>query len=373
MSYRFFDLDSQYDLIKENLELRLNKLLSHKKFINGPEVLELEEKLKSYFSSPYVFGTNSGTSALTLALMSLDLKSDDEVITSPASFGATVNSILLAGAVPVFVDIEAETGLIDANSIEQAITLKTKAILPVSLYGQPADMDPINKLAKKYNLKVIEDACQSFGAVYKDRKSGTLSDFSTFSFFPAKPLGSYGNAGCLVVNNSGYAEKIRAMRSNGQSDRFFHEFLGFNALMNSFQATVLLEKLNLFEKEMKIREKLANRYNEAFTDMSPYLNCICVKSDRKSARNHYVVKSKNREQIMKHFHLAGRPLTIHYPTALFDQPILKDRCKIYGNPDKSRQFMSEVFSLPFHPYLSEEDQEKTICLLKELYVNSEDQ
>ena len=365
MSYRFFELDSQYNLIKEKLDQRFNNLLNHKQFINGPEVLKLEKKLEKYLLSSHIFATNSGTSALMLALMSLDLKAGDEVITSPVSFGATATSVLLAGAVPVFVDIEEETGLIDTDSIEQAINGKTRAILPVSLYGQPADMDQINEIAKKYDLKVIEDACQSFGAVYKGCKSGALSDFSAFSFFPAKPLGAYGNAGCVVTNNRKYAEKIRKIRHNGQSARFVHELLGFNGLMNSFQAAVLLEKLNLFEKELGLRQKLASLYDNAFENLFPDLKYICVKSDRISSRNYYVVKSKNREKIMERFRLAGCPLTIHYPIALFDQTVLKDRCKVYGNRNKSRQFVSEVFSLPFHPYLSEEDQGKIIRLLKE--------
>ena len=366
MSYRFFELDSQYNLVKEKLKQRLDNLLNHKQFINGPEVLELEKKLENYFPSSYVVATNSGTSALMLALMSLELKVGDEVITSPVSFGATATSILLVGAVPVFVDIEEETGLIDTDSIEQAINEKTRAILPVSLYGQPADMDQINEIAKKYDLKVIEDACQSFGAVYKGRKSGTLSDFSAFSFFPAKPLGAYGNAGCVVTNNREYAEKMKKIRHNGQSKRFVHELLGFNGLMNSFQAAVLLEKLNLFEKELELRQKLANFYDKAFGDLSQDLKYIRVKSDRTSSRGHYVVKCKNRETIMERFHLAGCPLTIHYPIALFDQTVLKDCCKVYGNRSRARQFVSEVFSLPLYPYLSEEDQEKTIHLLKEV-------
>ena len=365
MSYQFFELDSQYQLLKGGLEKRLNKLFQHKQFIQGPEVLELEQKLEEYLSVPYVFAVNSGTSALLIALMALDLKPGDEVITSPLSFGSTATSILFTKATPVFVDIEEETGLMKAESIEQAVNSKTRAILPVSLYGQTADMDSIKGIAKKYNLKVIEDACQSFGAFYKGQKSGTLSDFSSFSFFPAKALGAYGNAGCVVTQSKKYAEKIRVIRNNGQSERFVYDLLGFNALMNSFQALVLLEKFSLFEKELKLRQKLADRYDKAFEDLSPHLKYISVKADRTSSRAYYIVKSKNRAKIMEHFHLSGRPLTIHYPTPLFAQRVLKNHCKVFGDPHKTRKFANEIFSLPLHPYLKEKDQDKIIHLLKE--------
>ena len=365
MSYRFFELDTQYELIKDNLRRSLDNLLDHKQFINGPEVLKLEQKIQEDFPSSSVFATTSGTSALTLALMSLDLKPEDEVITSPVSFGATATSIVLAGGTPVFVEIDETTGLIDSSSIEQAISSKTRAILPVSLYGQPVDRDEINQIANKYNLKVVEDACQAFGAAYKGLKNGSLAGFAAFSFFPAKPLGAYGNAGCVVVNNSKYAEKIKMIRHNGQSKRFFHEVLGFNALMDSFQAVVLLEKLKLFEKELSLREKIAIQYDKAFEGLSPSLDFIRVKGDRTSSRAHYIVKNRQRDKLMNFFHSKGCPLTIHYPIALFDQPFLKERCKIFGNPDKTRQFVSEIVSLPLHAYLSKKDQEKIIKLLKE--------
>jgi len=364
MSYKFFELDTQYELIKESLKKKLDRLLDHKQFINGPEVQELERKIQELFPSFSIFATTSGTSALTLALMSLDLKSTEEVITSPVSFGATATSILLAGGTPVFVDIDETTGLIDIESIEQAVSSKTRAILPVSLYGQPVDMDKIMEIANKYNLKVVEDACQSFGATYKGLRIGSLTDFTAFSFFPAKPLGAYGNAGCVIVSDKRYAEKVKMMRQNGQSERFLHEILGFNALMNSFQAVVLLEKLKFFEKELNLREQIAVRYDVAFENLSSNLKIVRIKPDRTSTRAHYVVKNRQRDKMMAFFNKKGCPLTIHYPIALFDQPFLKGRCKIFGNPDKTRQFVSEICSLPLHPYLLKKDQEQIIQLMR---------
>ena len=365
MSYRFFELDTQYELIKDNLKKSFDRLLDHKQFINGPEVLELEQKIEKFFPSSTVFATTSGTSALTLALMALDLEPEEEVIASPVSFGATATSIVLAGGTPVFVDIDETTGLIDINSIEKAISSKTRVILPVSLYGQPVDSDEINQIANKYNLKVIEDACQSFGATYKSFKSGSLANFSTFSFFPAKTLGSYGNAGCILINDGEYVEKIRMIRQNGQSKRFTHEVLGFNALMNSFQAVTLLEKLKLFDKEWDMRQKLASLYDKTLESLSPKLDYIRVKPDRISSRAYYVIKSSQRNKLMDFFTQKGYPLTIHYPIALFDQPFLKGRCKVFGNPDKTRQFVSEIISLPLHAYFPKKDQEKIIQLLKD--------
>ena len=366
MSYKFFELDSQYHLIKNKLEQRLKKLLDHKQFINGPEVSELEKQLEKYMGIfSYALATNSGTSALLLSLMVLDLNAGDEIITSPVSFGATANVIRFVGAVPVFVDIEKDTGLINVHSIKKAISDKSKVILPVSLYGQPADMDQINEIARTHNLKVVEDACQSFGALYKGKKSGSLSDLSATSFFPAKPLGAYGNSGCVFTNNKKYVEKMKKIRNHGQSERFTYELLGFNGLMNSFQAIVLLEKLIIFEKELKLRQELASRYDEAIKNLAPDITLLPIKKNRTSARNYYVLRSRKRKQIMDRFRQEGRPLTIHYPMALFDQPVFKNCCKIYGNPDKTRQYMSEVFSLPLYPYLKAEDQNKTVQLLKE--------
>lgn len=368
MPYKFLNLDAQYKRIESSLKERFQKLITHKQFINGPEVQELEEKLAALTDVSFVLCTNSGTSSLILSLMAAGIQPGDEVITSPLSFGATAMSIILTGAVPVFVDIEEETGLIEAHKIKEAISEKTKAILPVSLYGQVCDMDVINQTASS-SLTVIEDACQSFGASYKGRKSGSLAHLSAVSFFPAKPLGAYGNAGGIFTDNRKTMETLKQMRNHGQSKRFVHETAGFNALINSFQAIVLLSKLEFFEEELESRRKKALRYDYAFKDLQPEITLLKVKAERISSRSYYVLKSRKRNKILKFFEKSGCPLTIHYPIPLFDQPSIKPKAKVFGDPYMARKFTSEIFSLPCHAYLTEEEQEKIIYLLKQALVS----
>ena len=363
-TYKFLELDTQYNTIKASIEERFKKLLAHKQFINGPEVKELEEKLKEYTSVSYCLATNNGTSSLILSLMAAGIQPGDEVITTPLSFGATAQAIMLAGAIPVFVDIEEDTGLIQASKIEEAVSKKTKALLPVSLYGQTCDMDAINKIAEKHNLFVIEDACQSFGASYKGRKSGSLACVSAVSFFPAKPLGAYGNAGCVLTNSKEMSLKLQKMRHQGQRERFVHEVLGFNALMNSFQAAVLLSKLEVFDEELQQRREKAHRYDCVFKEMEGDIYPLKIKEQRISSRSYYVLRSKKRDKILKAFKKAGPTLPVHYPLPLFDQPAVKSRSRVVGNPDIARRFTSEVFSLPLHAYLQENEQERIIQLLK---------
>ena len=369
--YKFFELDSQYNLLKDSFSARFQKIMDHKLFINGPEVQELEKKLAEYVSAPFAFCTNSGTSSLIISLMSVDIQHGDEVITTPLSFGATAMSIALIGAVPVFIDIEQDTGLMRADKIKAAITKKTKAILPVSLYGQPCDMEAINNIAEQYGLIVIEDACQSFGANYRGKKSGSLSLLSAVSFFPAKPLGAYGSGGCILTKSEKIAKKIKQIRNQGQSKRFFYESLGFNGLMNTFQAGALLEKLKFFEEELLLRQEKANKYNQAFQGETwKNITPLSVKADRSSSRSYYVLKSDKREFILEGFEKAGWPLTIHYPTPLFDQPALKSRCRAHEISDMTKMFISQIFSLPCHAYLKENEQNHIIELMKKINASS---
>ncbi|MCZ0932116.1 MAG: DegT/DnrJ/EryC1/StrS family aminotransferase [Oligoflexia bacterium] len=364
----FFELDSQYSLLKSSIEDRFKKIIEHKLFINGPEVQELEKKLANYVDVPFAYCANNGTNSLIISLLAVGVKPGDEVITSPLSFGATAMSILILGAVPVFVDIEPETGLMAVNHIESAITKNTKAILPVSLYGQTCDMDAINDIAKKYNLAVIEDACQSFGADYKGKKSGALSLISAVSFFPGKALGAYGNGGCVFTKDKELGKKIRSIRNQGQSKSLFYEFVGINALMDTFQAGVLLEKLKLFDEELRIRQKKADKYDHVFQTGQWEVKPIQVKKDRASAISFYVLKSDKRDQILKEFNKFEKPLPVYYPSPLFDQPAIEPRCKVHGDPQIARSFAEQVFSLPCHAYLKDSDQEDIIQLMRK--VNS---
>lgn len=366
MAYKFLNLDSQYKKIEASLKERFQKLFIHKQFINGPEVQELEEKLATLTEVSFALCTNSGTSSLILSLMAADIQPGDEVITSSLSFGATASSVILTGAVPVFVDIEEDTGLIQAHKIKEAISEKTKAILPVSLYGQMCDMDAINQIAKSRSLTVIEDACQSFGASYNGKKSGSLAHISAVSFFPAKTLGAYGNAGAIFTDNKKTMEQLKKMRNHGQSTRFVHEMLGFNALMNTFQAVTLLSKLEFFKEELQLRREKARRYDDAFKALEPEVTLLKIRTGRISSRSYYVLKSRKRDRILNFFKKAGCPLTVHYPIPLFDQPFVKlKEAKVFGDPHIARQFASEIFSLPCHAYLTEEEQERIIQLLKQ--------
>ena len=362
-SYRFFELDSQYSRLKDSLETRFKTIMEHKLFINGPEVQELEQRLADYADVPFAFCVNNGTSALMISLLATGVGPGDEVITTPVSFGATAMAVLILGAVPVFVDVEWDTGLMRADKIEGVITNKTKAILPVSLYGQTCDMDAVNKIASKRDLAVIEDACQSFGALYKGRKSGSLSLLSAVSFFPAKPLGAYGSGGCVLTKDENLAEKIRRIRNYGQSKRFFYESLGLNALMNTFQAAVLLEKLELFDEELALRQKKADKYDKAF-QTGYEIEPILIQKDRVSARSYYALKSEKRDLILKEFEKAGRALTVHYPSPLFESPAIKPRCKIHGDPDLARAWTAQILSLPCHAYLKDNEQDEIIKLMR---------
>ena len=365
-SYRFFELDRQYNQIEDSLSDRFSTILKHKLFINGPEVQELEEQLKQYSKTNFAFCTNSGTSSLIISLIASGVVAGDEVITSPISFGATAMSIILLGAKPVFIDIDEETGLMNPNQIKRAIVKKTKALLPVHLYGQCCDMDEINTIAKQYNLSVIEDSCQSFGASYKKKQSGSLGLIGAISFFPAKPLGAYGNAGAILTNDQNLSKKIKKIRNQGQSERFFYDSLGFNGFMNTFQAGVILEKLKFFNEELKLRQKKADKYDQAFKNHKGSLKLLTVKNDRASARSYYVLKSLQRDFILNSFKKSGHPLDIHYPSPLFDQPIFKNKCRIVGNPEIARRFTSQILSLPCHAYLEDTTQNKVIQLMREI-------
>ena len=363
--YRFFELDNQYEQIKASLKDRFEAVLEHKLFINGPEVQELEEELKKYSGAKFAYGTNNGTSSLIISLIAGGVSAGDEVITSPVSFGATAMSIVLLGAKPVFIEIDEKTGLMKSEQIKPAVTKNTKAIMPVHLYGQVCDMDEINAIAKEYNLSVIEDSCQSFGATYKNKSSGALGSMGAVSFFPAKPLGAYGSAGAILTNDEKIGEKIKKIRNQGQSKRFYYDSLGFNAAMNSFQAGVILEKLKIFDKELKLRQEKANQYDKAFKNHKGSLRLLSVKKDRVSARSYYVLKSLQRDFILKSFKKADYPLDIHYPSPLFDQPVFKNKRRIAGDPNIARQFTSQILSLPCHAYLEDKHQKKIIQLMGE--------
>src|SRR4051812_29908514 len=278
----FTDLKTQYRALQGEIDARMRRVLEHGQYILGPEVRELEEKLAAYTGAKHCVTVASGTEALLIALMALDIKPGDEVITTPFTFIATGEMIVLLGAKPVFVDVEEDTANLDASKLAAAITPRTRAIMPVSLYGQPADMDEINPIAARHKLPVIEDAAQSFGADYKGRKSCNVSTIGCTSFFPSKPLGCYGDGGAIFTNDEALAKTMREIRTHGQERRYYHTRVGVGGRMDTIQCAVVLGKLERFEWELKQRAVIAQRYDALLGPLRKHIAIPVVRSDRTS-------------------------------------------------------------------------------------------
>ena len=358
----FIDLKSQYEALRTTINERIQKVLDHGQYIMGPEVKELEGQLASYTGAKHCITVASGTEALLISLMALDLKPGDEVITTPFTFVATAEVIVLLGAVPVFVDIEPDTCNINASLIEAAITPKTRAIMPVSLYGQPADMDEINAIAARHgNIPVIEDAAQSFGATYKGRKSCNLSTIGCTSFFPSKPLGCYGDGGAIFTNDSSIAQACREIRVHGQSERYVHARIGVGGRMDTLQCAIVLAKLERFESEVDRRAAIGARYSELIGSLG--IARIQVRSDRTTVYAQYTVAVDNRDKVVAILKSAGVPTAVHYPVPLNQQPAYKDLCAGAATPE-SAAISKRVMSLPMSPDLSESCQDRIAGALR---------
>lgn len=356
----FIDLKTQYNVLEENIKSRINKVLEHGQYIMGPEVAELEERLANYVGTKYCITASSGTDTLLIAMMALGIGTGDEVITTPFTFIATGEMIALLGAKPVFVDIDPKTYNIDPSKIEAAITSKTKAIMPVSLYGQCADFDAINAIAEKHNLPVIEDAAQSFGATYKGRKSCALSTIGSTSFFPSKPLGAYGDGGALFTNDDALAKAMREIRVHGQEKRYYHSRIGLNGRLDTIQAAVLLAKMDRFDWEVEQRSKLGARYsmlmqehvlNTGLEVVTPYIEPFNT-----SVYAQYTVRVKNREHVQLRLKEAGVPTAVHYPVPLHMQPAFASLILGEGAFPVAEAATKEVMSLPMSPDLDEATQ-----------------
>ena len=319
----------------------------------GSEISEFEAELEKYIGVKYAISCSSGTDAILMALMAIDIKPGDEVITTPFTFIATSEMIALLGAKPVFVDIDEKTYNIDANKIEAAITSKTKAILPVSLYGQPADMDEILNIANKYNLKVIVDGAQSFGSTFNEIKDLALGDIATTSFFPAKPLGCYGDGGAIFTNNENFAKKIRSLRLHGQSKRYHHQYIGIGGRLDTIQAAVLLVKLAHYKKDLTLRQDVASKYTNALHGKDvilPYID-----SRAKSAWAQYSIRVKNRDEIQLKLKEVGIPTAVHYPMPLHLQECFKYLGYKSGDFPIAEMISNEIMSLPMNPYLTKNE------------------
>lgn len=353
----FIDLKAQYADLKEAINTRIQQVLDHGQYIMGPEVRELEEKLEAYTGARHCITVASGTEALLIALMALGIKPGDEVITTPFTFVATAEVIVLLGGVPVFVDIQPDTCNIDPGLIEAAITEKTKAIMPVSLYGQPADMDEINAIAARNgNIAVIEDGAQSFGATYKGRKSCNLSTIGCTSFFPSKPLGCYGDGGAIFTSDDALAKAMREIRVHGQEKRYFHTRIGVGGRMDTLQCAVLLGKLQRFDWEVEQRLEIGARYNSLFASSLPV---VAQRPDRTSVFAQYTVFVENRDLVQQKLKEAGIPTAVHYPVPLHHQPAYRGFCKA-GPLPVSNSIAAKVMSLPMYPDMSPEIQNQIV-------------
>ena len=360
----FIDLKAQYKLYKEEIDSKIKANIDNATFINGKDVTELENKLAEYVGAKYAIGCASGTDALLMALLAYDVKQGDEIITTPFTFAATAEVICFCGAKPVFVDIDERTYNIDVNQIEKKITPRTKGIMPVSLYGQAADMDKINEIAKKHNLFVIEDACQSFGAVYKGKKSCALSDVGVTSFFPSKPLGCYGDGGMAFTNNKELADKMRSIGNHGQQGRYNHTILGLNFRLDTIQAGIMLAKFNHFDKECNDRHRIGAKYSEMLSGNNVVTPYIATETTR-CVYAQYSIRVKNRDKVVAHLASKNIPSAVHYPVPMHMQPGYKYLEYKKGDFPISEKVADEILSLPMHPFIKEEDIKAVVQAIKE--------
>ena len=363
MNIPFVDLKAQYQALKPEIDAQIQKVLDHGQYIMGPEVEELEARLAEYIGCRHAIACSSGTDAAIIAMMAWGIGPGDEVIVPGFSFIATAEAVVLVGAIPVLVDVDPVTYNLNPDLIEAAITSKTKAICPVSLYGQPADMNEINAIASKHKLYVIEDGAQSFGGQYQGKMSLNLSDVGCTSFFPAKPLGCYGDGGAIFTNDDDKADLMKMIRVHGQRARYQHEVLGVNGRFDTLQAAILLPKLKRFPWELEQRQKIADRYTDAFKNVTSFVTPF-VKPDRQSAWAQYTLRVPNREAFQAHLKERGVPTSVHYPSSMSEQ-------KAYGahnmrviSDTESQKAGREVVSLPMYPDMTAEVQEHIIqaCL-----------
>ncbi len=360
---QFIDLKTQSNRIEEKVLSRFKAILHHGAYIMGPEIAELEQALAKFVGVEHALAVSSGTDALLIALMALGVGAGDEVITTPFSFFATAEIIALLGAKPVFVDIDQDTYNIDVSSIEAKITAKTKAIMPVSLYGQCADFDEINAIAKKYNLPVIEDAAQSFGATYKGRQSCGLTTIGCTSFFPSKPLGCYGDGGACFTNDAELATRMNEIRTHGQSKRYYHTRLGINGRMDTIQAAILLEKMVIFPEEIQLRQQVATRYLQL---LPTGVRKPIIRSHNTSVFAQYTIETSFRDMTQEALQKRGIPTAVHYPVGLHEQPIFKELYPGTQAFPKTETAARRVMSLPMHPYLTLSQQQEICKALEEV-------
>ena len=356
----FIDLKAQQSRLKDKIEAGIQNVLTHGQYILGPEVAELEEKLAAYVGAKYCITCANGTDALQIVQMAFGIGQGDEVITHGFTYIATAETVAILGATPVYVDVNPKTYNLDLEQLEAAITPRTKAIIPVSLYGQCADFDAINAIAEKYNIPVIEDAAQSFGATYKGRKSCNLSTVACTSFFPSKPLGCYGDGGAIFTSDDELAKVIRQIARHGQDRRYHHVRVGMNSRLDTLQAAILLPKLEILDEEMQARQRVAETYTTLFNEVGIYTTPF-IEAHNQSAWAQYTIQVENRDEVQVKLKEQGIPTAVHYPIPLNKQPAVANENVSLPVGDAIAE---RVMSLPMHPYLTLEAQEKIVNSLK---------
>ena len=362
MNIDFANLQLQYQKYKVDIDASIHSVLNKSNYIMGEEIYELERALEGFTGAKHAITCSSGTDALLLAMMAMDIQPDDEIITTPFTFIATAEIIALMKAKPVFVDIEPDTFNIDASLIETAITDKTKAIMPVSLYGQPADMDTIQAIADKHNLKVIIDGAQSFGSTYNDKTDSNLGDISTTSFFPAKPLGCYGDGGAVFTNNDEYAKTIKMMRVHGQNKRYHHRYIGMGGRLDTIQAAILLAKMPHYKQELESRQQVAQHYADALSDG---LKTPVIKPNRSSAWAQYTLRVNNRDTLQAKLKDNGIPTAVHYPMPLHLQECFQYLNYRQGDFPTSEKSSNKVMSLPMNSFLTNDQVDYVVSKIQE--------
>ena len=348
----FANLSLAYQEHKAEFDAAIGEVLYKSNYIMGEPISVLERKLEDFTGAKYAISCSSGTDALLLALMAIDIQPGDEVITTPFTFIATAETIAFLKAKPVFVDIEETSYNIDSTKIEEKITSRTKAIMPVSIFGQTADMDAINAIAEKHNLIVIEDAAQSFGATYKGKRSCNLSTFACTSFFPAKPLGCFGDGGAVFTSDEKFAEKMKSLRLHGQTERYHHKYIGMGGRMDTIQAAVLNVKMEHYQKDMENRQRVAEEYSRQLSDSVTIPRRLETNT---SVWAQYSIRVENREMIAKRLKEADIPTAIHYPKPLHLQECFEYLKYAEGDFPIAEKVSNEILSLPMNPYLKMEE------------------
>jgi dTDP-4-amino-4,6-dideoxygalactose transaminase len=365
MKINFVDIQKQYKVYEKEIDTAIKKVLDKGDFILGEEVSLFEKEFAKFCETKYCFGVASGTDALFISLKALDIGTGDEVITAANTFIATTLAISMAGAKPVLVDMDPKTYNIDVTKIEAKITKKTKAIIPVHLYGQSADMDPIMKIAKKHNLKVLEDAAQAHGARYKGKRAGSLGDIAAFSFYPGKNLGAYGDGGAITTNNKKHAEKIFLLRNWGMKVKYHHLVKGYNSRLDTLQAAVLRVKLQYLENWNKRRQVIADTYNKLFSGSEFITPYILKGAD--PIYHVYLIQVSKRDELLEFLKQNGISAGIHYPIPLHLQKANKELGYKKGDFPETERYCKKIISLPIYPELTNAEVEYITMKVKEFY------